>query len=420
MRVTFLNPSGQLGGAERSLLDVLASLRKEQPDWSLSVVVADAGPLVAQVEALGVEVVVLPFPASVMRLGDAVVGGLTLARRLLAASPAVLSYVIRLRRVVRALAPDVVHTNGFKMHLLGAWATPRPTPVIWHVRDYVSNRPVMARLLRRNANRVSAVVANSESVARDVQATCGAGLPVQTVYNAIDLVNFAPTGPTADLDQLAGLPPAPPGTIRVGLLATLSPWKGHEVFLEALSRVPRNLPVRGYVVAGALYKTESRQLSVESLGRLAERLGISDRVGMTGFVHDPAAAMRWLDIVVHASTHPEPFGRVIAEAMACGRAAIVSEAGGAAELITAGENALGHPPGDADVLAECIERLVVDPELRTALGRAGRVTAEIRFDRARLALELIPLYRGAVAARNQRRPAKLRWLRLRNFGVGEN
>ena len=110
--------------------------------------------------------------------------------------------------------------------------------------------------------------------------------------------------------------------------------------------------------------------------------------------------MRALDVVVHASTQPEPFGLVIAEGMACGRAVIVSDGGGAAELVTVGENALSHPPGDADSLAGCIMRLATNSGLRRRLGQGGRSTAEHRFDRARLATELVPLYRDVAAARN--------------------
>ena len=102
--------------------------------------------------------------------------------------------------------------------------------------------------------------------------------------------------------------------------------------------------------------------------------------------------MRSLDILVHASTQPEPFGLVIVEGMACGRAVIVSEAGGAMELIEAGINALGHPPGDAVRLSERLTELATDPGLRARLGKAGRATAEQRFNRTRLAGELIPIY----------------------------
>jgi glycosyltransferase involved in cell wall biosynthesis len=311
-----------------------------------------------------------------------------------------MAYVKRLRDVIDDLAPDVVHANGFKMHLLGLWAKPHHVPIIWHVHDYVSARPMMIHLLRRYSKGCALAVANSQSVAADVKAVCGKSLRVETIYNGVDLKSFSPDGAALDLDALSGLPPATPETIRVGMLATMARWKGQDTFLRAMARIPTTLPVRGYIVGGALYQTNGSQYSLAELARLAHQLGISHRIGFTGFISQPAAAMRALDVVVHASTRPEPFGLVIAEGMACGRAVIVSNGGGAAELITVGANALGHPPGDADILARHIQRLATDSHLRRRLGQAGRSTAAHRFDRTRLATELIPLYRGVAASRN--------------------
>src|SRR5205085_6432425 len=177
-------------------------------------------------------------------------------------------------------------------------------------------------------------------------------------------------------DSLSGLPPSHSGTVKVGLLGTLARWKGHETFLKALAALPESLPVRGYISGDAIYQTRGSQYSLNELKGIASRLGVSHRVGFTGFVDKPEAAMRSLDVIVHASTEPEPFGLVIAEAMACGRAVIVSHAGGAAEIVTPDVDALTHPPGDVDALASAIHALATDPPRRAALGRAARATAE--------------------------------------------
>jgi glycosyltransferase involved in cell wall biosynthesis len=317
---------------------------------------------------------------------------LSLLAALLAGAPPILAYVRKLRRVIRELAPEVIHSNGFKMHVLGMWAKPQGVPIIWHIHDYVSARPLMTHLLRHYAPHCELAVANSRSVAADVTAVCGNRLQVKTVYNGIDLDCFTPGGTTLDLDALSGLGPAVPETIRVGMLATLAKWKGHETFLRAMALIPAELRVRGYVAGGALYQTNGSQHSLAELQHLAGKLGVSDRVGFTGFVDEPAAVLRALDIVVHASTQPEPFGLVIVEGMACGRAVVVSEGGGARELIAIGTDALGHPPGDADALADCIIRLATDSNLRLSLGQAARSAAERRFDRARFATELTPVY----------------------------
>ena len=252
-----------------------------------------------------------------------------------------------------------------------------------------------ARLLRRTAWRCAGAIANSASVAEDLRRACGGGLPVATVLNAVDLDRFSNCGPRADLDELAGLPPAAPDVVRVGLLATFGRWKGHTTFLDAIARLPQ-LPVRAYVVGGAVYRTDDSQHTLDDLRCHAARIGVADRVGFTGFVARPDDAIRALDIVVHASTSPEPFGLVIVEAMACGRAVVASATGGAREIFTPGVDALSHVPGRADELAARIEELVRDAGERQRLGREGRRTAERRFDRARLAADLLPVYQRAI------------------------
>jgi glycosyltransferase involved in cell wall biosynthesis len=392
MRVVFLNPLGQMGGAEMSLMDLLVSLRAAEPGWQFWLLLGEDGPLVQQAKAAGVEVMVAPFPPALARLGDSGSGPVGALWSCLKAAPGILRYVLHLRRTLRELEPDIVHTNGFKMHVLGAWAHPKNAPVIWHIRDYVSTRPLMQRLLRWNASRAAAAIGNSNSVAKDIQAVCGPQLETPCIYNAIDLKRYSPLGEKMDLDARAALEPAPLGTVRVGLAATLAHWKGHVVFLRALSRLPKDLPLRAYIIGGPIYQTEKSQRTIWDLRELAEELGLTGRIGFTGYVADTASAIRSLDILVHASTQPEPFGRVIAEGMACERAVICSAAGGAAELIADGQDALAHRPGDDAALAARIAQLVRDPELRARLGKAGRITAERRFDRGNLAAQLIPLY----------------------------
>ena len=392
MRVVYLNPCGRMGGGEMSLMDVLTSIRAHQPEWQLALVLGEDGPLVRQAEAAGVRVIVAPFPRALARLGDSGngLGALWLALR---AAAGTWRYASGLRHTIAELQPDIVHSNGFKMHVLGAWARPKSAPLVWQIRDYVSSRSLMKRLLRWHAGRCAAAIGNSESVSADIRKVCGAGLETMCVYNAIDLKRYSPEGEKVDLDALAGLDPAIEGTVRIGLVATLAHWKGHAVFLRALARLPKDLPVRAYVIGGAIYQTENSQRSIDELRGLASQLGIADKVAFTGYIADVAGAIRSLDVLVHASTQPEPFGRVIAEGMACGRAVICSAAGGAGELISEGRDALAHPPGDDAALAERIAELVPNPELRARLGAAGRKTAERRFDRSRLAGQLVPLYR---------------------------
>lgn len=399
MRLLFLSPIGALGGAEMCLLDLLASLRSGRPDWDLSVLLGGDGPLQAAVAGLGVRCDVLPLPPRLAALGDSGLsdGGLpALASRITGSALGAAGYLRTLKSRLRDLKPDLVQTNGMKSHLLGAWAAPRDLPVVWHMHDYVGSRALMRRLLRWSRRPGVRGVAVSRSVAEDSAETLGPRFPVRTVYNAVDLDRFAP-GPSegARLDRLAGLQEAPAGAVRIGLVATYARWKGHEVFLDAVARMPAETTTRFYVVGGAIYQSAGSQYSDGELKSKAESLGVANRVAFLGHQADPAAVYRGLDVVVHASTRPEPFGRVIAEAMACGKAVVVARAGGAAELFEDGVSALGCPPGDPSALASALERLASDAPLRRALGDAGRAHAVERFDRSRLAVEWSRVYADA-------------------------
>jgi glycosyltransferase involved in cell wall biosynthesis len=406
VKIVYLNPTGQLGGAERSLLDFIASVRAAEPRCSLTVLAAGNGAMLDEARALGARTQVLPMPRALAALGDAGAGGpagggqarlLGMLGQMSLVMPSVAVYAARLRRVIRAADPDLIHTNGFKMHVLGAWTAPHSVPVLWHVHDYVSARPLMAPLLRAHVERCTAVVANSLSVAADVRVALGPHLKIFPIYNAVDLKRFTPVGPSLDLDELAKLSPPVGPVVRIGLIATMARWKGHEVFLRALKLLADKPRVRGYVIGDALYQTQGSQYKIAELRCMAQRLGIDGRVGFTGFVNDAPAAMRALDVVVHASVQPEPFGLAIAEAMACGRAVMVSHAGGAAEIVTPGEDAFVHEPGNVESLAAGLRELVLDPELRARLGRGAALAARRRFARARLSAELLPVYRMLTA-----------------------
>jgi glycosyltransferase involved in cell wall biosynthesis len=398
VKILFLTPIGGLGGAERVLLTAVGGIKRTLPSAVVRVVALTDGPLLKEARAAGARVEVVPMPAALRGLGDSQARGTwrrlpALALRTLVAIPAAWWYARCLRAAVTRIAPDVVHSNGIKTHLLARFAVPRGVPVVWHLHDFYGLRPLAARLLRRVRGRARLGVAISQAVADDA-AKAVPGLPVAVVPNAIDLTRFAPTGPACDLDRLAGLPAAAAGTVRVGLVATFARWKGHLTFLDAAARLSREapaLPVRWYVVGGPIYHTAAQFTEAELRAAAAAR-GIAERVGFVPFQSDTAEAYRALDVVVHASTLPEPFGLTIAEAMGCGRAVVVSSAGGAAELFTDGSDALGVPPGDSAGMAAAVRRLIDDPALRARLGANASATADRRFDAAQYGPRLLEVY----------------------------
>ena len=407
MRILYYNPTGVIGGGERMLLSVITEVRQAAPTAQLYLVLGADGLLRERAANLGVDTLVLPFPRGLSGLGDSSLkegrgqGRWKFLARAALAVPAVGFYVRRLRNLIRRLAPDVVHANGIKANLLAALAAPRDLPVLWHVQDFYGARLLVRRLLAVPGRRAAAAIALSRAVAQDLQ-TLLPRLPIHVIYNATDVERFCPgPGDGAWLDAQVGLLPGETPSLRVGLVATYARWKGQDVFLEAAAQVVRRLGpqvIRFYIVGGPIYQTTGSQFSPGELQSQARKLGIERQVGFVPFQADPADCYRALDVVVHASTRPEPFGLTIVEAMACGRAVIAARAGGAAELFQSGSDALGAAPGDPMALAEAIAQLARDSDLRRQLGVRARATAVARFDQRRLGEELREVYAGLVPA----------------------
>jgi glycosyltransferase involved in cell wall biosynthesis len=375
----------------------------------LLLVASTPGSLLGQAESLGVETVLLPMPDELAGVGDSRHRGRGwwqrswgLARHALSAAPAALEYGRRLGNTLRDISPDLVHSNGIKSHLLARLARLGTVPIVWHVHDFYGDRPFVRRLLPWAQKGVAGAIAISRAVARDVSALVPA-VPTTVIHNAIDVTAFAPgPGQPALLDRLAGLPPAQAGVIRVGLVATYARWKGHDVFLQAIAQFVAAQPAsqtRFYVVGGPIYHTQGSQFSAAELRAMVRSLGIEAHVGFIRFQEDPAEIYRGLDIVVHASTRPEPFGLTIVEAMACGKPVVVAQAGGATELFTHDHDAVGVPPGRPEQLAAALAGLVDNPERRRRLGENARLTASQRFSQTRLGAQVLEAYTSFLGPR---------------------
>lgn len=139
------------------------------------------------------------------------------------------------------------------------------------------------------------------------------------------------------------------------------------------------------------------------LHELVGRLGLTDRVTFVGFVADVEGELARLDLLVHASVIPEPFGQVVVEGMAAGMPVVATDAGGPAETITHGVDGVLVAPGDADALAEAIVRLRADPAERSRLGAAAVVRAR-DFAPEVIGARMTDVYRLLLAGPSPRGP----------------
>jgi len=116
---------------------------------------------------------------------------------------------------------------------------------------------------------------------------------VRTVHNSVDLDRFCPEGPSLNLDALAGLPALPSGALRVGLLGTFARWKGHDVFLRALSQI-RDAGVRGYIIGAPIYETAASQFSSSLNGSRTDISVLANKYSA------PVASPQWIESLIPA------------------------------------------------------------------------------------------------------------------------
>lgn len=354
---------GALGGAELALLDVARAYRQT----CVFLLFAD-GPFRERLTEAGVRVELLEggrFLHAVRRE--------TRLPGLLAGSQA-----LRLAWQVarRARDFDVIHANSQKAFVVACLAgLLARRPVIWDLNDlllpqHFSRTNIWLDVLL--ANRVAVrVVANSRASANALVEQGGDERKVRVVYNGLDPSPFDAVRP-ADVAALKGELRLN-GHPLVGLFGRLAEWKGQHVALRAIAQLPE---VHLLLVGDALF---GEHAYAERLRHQAAELGIAGRVHFLGFRPDIPALMRLVTVVVHTSTSPEPFGRVIVEGMLARRPVIATRAGGVGEILADGHTGLLVPPGDPRALARAIAGLLGDRERAERLAAAGRAHAEQRF-----------------------------------------
>src|SRR5215211_1501209 len=375
-RVTYVGHVARYSGMEIGVQRFIAAA----DDVDATVVLAENGPLVGLLEDAGARVEIMPL--------DEHARGLTReeirpGRAQLGAALEVARYVGRLRRRLRELQPDLVHTHSLKAGVYGSLAARLArVPVIWHLQDRLAAdylpRPVVPPMRLLASTLPSALVVPS----RHTLATVGR--------------RFRPSLRTAVIPFPVPIP-AEPCEIRerveqVWIVGRLAPWKGQHVFLEAFAHAFPDDSVRARVVGSAIFGEEFYE---QELRAQAEQLGIAQRVDFVGFTPDVDAELRRLDLLVHASVTADPLATVVLEGMAAGLPVVSANDGGHAEHVENGREGLLFSPGDAGALASALRRASDDRELRVTMSEAGRSRAH-EFAPEAVVDRMLDLYREVV------------------------
>jgi glycosyltransferase involved in cell wall biosynthesis len=366
-------PSLVTGGVERGTVEINQAI--VGAGWN-GLVASAGGRLVPAVQRAGGRHIVLPLAGR---------DPLTIWRN-----------AARLAAVIRAERVAIVHARS-RAPAWSAWLACRRTGahfVTTYHGTYGEDLP-----FKRRYNSVMAkgeqVIAASRFIAEEIVARHGTDpTRVRVIPRGVDPVRFDPQVVSGDrIERLAQAWRVPDGAQVALLPGRLTSWKGQAVLIEALARMSRR-DVCGVLVGS----DQGRQRYTARLIRQAETLGVADRLRLAGECDDMPAALMLADVVVHASTQPEAFGRVVIEAQAMGRPVIASDLGGPVETVEHGVTGWRVPPGDPAALAAAIEAALEFPvEQREALGHRGRAAVLRRCTVAEMQRATLDVYQQVMA-----------------------
>lgn len=384
MKILFYNHTGQISGAERMLLLILAGLDHEQ--FTARVLSPANGPLLKEVEKLGIE-------SEEIALLDA---------RFTIRPDRMIRYLMSFAAVIRQLRnsisqtnPDLVHANSIRAGLVTTIATMGlGTRVVWHLHDLLPRHPlssairVFAFMFAR-----ARMIAVSEAVADNFSGRLfSLRNRVSVILNGIDMKRFqepikqhratrAELG-FSETDQL------------VGIVGQLTQRKGQLELIEAFAETLKKTPNAVLLIVGSPLFNRDYEYE-ETLKATAVKLGIAERVRFLGEREDVPALMQALDLLV-VNSIIEPFGLVVIEAMASGTPVLAAMSGGIPELIEHGRTGWLFPQGDKQALATGISKLLESPSLRLRLvvNANGQLT---RYKAPNYLAQLYSFYRSNFA-----------------------
>jgi glycosyltransferase involved in cell wall biosynthesis len=375
----FVSHTGEVAGAERSLMDLLAGL----PEGVTVTVACPDGMLADLLTDRGVSRVRLPGTDASFRLHPVhTTAGVAWVART----------ALRLRAIARRCGASLIHANMHRAGLAAGMAAKLGgPPAIVHLRDRLpSGRPARLTLGAIEAG-ADAVVANSSYIAGQLNPN---RCTVRVIYNPVDSVRFDPE--RIDRDAARDRFGLEVGDVVMAVVAHLSPLKGQDDAVRLLARLKPSHPNLRLVLAGEAKFTgrgarfDSLQYERE-LRNLALSLGLQREVTFVGERNDVPELLRAADLLLVPSWH-EGFGRSALEGMAMRLPVVATDVGGPAEILRDGVDGLLLAPRGPDRWATAIERLLRDPELRVEMGRQGRERALADFTLGRHVEQVVALY----------------------------
>jgi glycosyltransferase involved in cell wall biosynthesis len=301
----------------------------------------------------------------------------------------------QLHELVRSLKRhriEVVHATGLYPNLFtitAAWLARTPV-IIASIRDQGHMWSPRLRQMQRHACRLAdVVVTNADAIADQLRAE---GYdPARTVVIRNGVVPARGARTNGSLRNELRVPPDVP---FVGVVCRVDRLKGLEDFMDAAALVLERHPRARFAIVGPPSAGAGEEYVAE-LRQRAERMGLGERIVLTGLRRDVTELLEEIDVAV-LSTLSEGLSNSLLEAMHAGRPVVATNVGGNPEIVRDGVTGLLVPPGDPVALAAAIGRLLESPQLAAAMGSAGKTLIEERFSCERMVEQTADLYRRSL------------------------
>ena len=361
MKILFLDQSGKPGGAELCLIDIAKPYQK-----NCKVGLFANGSFKDLLEKNNIPIEVLTNQAIQVKKESSLSQGLASITQLVP----LIAKVVKIARNY-----DLIYANTQKALVVGAIASfLSRRPLVFHLHDILSAEHFSKTNINISvnlANRASLVIVNSQASKKAFIEAGGKAELVEIVYNGFEPQKYISN--ETEIHQIRQQLELDDKFI-VGHFSRLAPWKGQHILIEALAKCPPEVAV--ILVGDALF---GEQDYVKQLHQQIDSLQLQSRVKFLGFRNDIPLLMAACDLVAHTSISPEPFGRVIVEAMLSGTPVVAAASGGAVELVESGVNGFLSTPGNPQELTEVIKTCLSDKQKTDAIATTAKDSASQRF-----------------------------------------